>query len=77
VPSSLMGRKQVGVKPLRPPLPGGTGVFIVPTLSRKPWDDLRMRRAVLGYGLDRHAIAKAALVGYGWPDVGAVFRHDQ
>jgi len=33
--------------------PETTGVFLVPTLSRTPWDDLRVRRAVMGYGLDR------------------------
>lgn len=47
--------------------PESTGVFIVPTLSRKPWDDLRVRRAVMGYGLDREAIARTALLGYGRP----------
>ncbi len=52
--------------------PETTGVFIVPTLTRKPWDDLRVRRAVLGYGLDREAMAKAALLGYGRPLVSLV-----
>jgi ABC-type transport system substrate-binding protein len=52
--------------------PETTGVFIVPTLSRKPWDDLRVRRAVLGYGLDREVMAKAALLGYGRPLVSLV-----
>ncbi|MBI3326058.1 MAG: ABC transporter substrate-binding protein [Nitrospinae bacterium] len=49
-----------------------TGVFLVPTFSRKPWDDLRVRRAVLGYGLDRESMAKAALLGYGRPLVSLV-----
>jgi ABC-type transport system substrate-binding protein len=52
--------------------PETTGVFLVPTLSRPPWDDLRVRRAVLGYGLDREAMAKAALLGYGRPLVSLV-----
>jgi ABC-type transport system substrate-binding protein len=52
--------------------PETTGVFIVPTLSREPWDDLRVRRAVMGYGLDREAMAKAALLGYGRPLVSIV-----
>ncbi len=52
--------------------PETTGVFIVPTLSRKPWDDLQVRRAVLGYGLDRESMAKAALLGYGRPLVSLV-----
>jgi ABC-type transport system substrate-binding protein len=49
--------------------PETTGIFIVPTFSRPPWDDLRVRQAVLGYGLDREAMAKAALLGYGRPVV--------
>jgi ABC-type transport system substrate-binding protein len=52
--------------------PETTGVFLVPTLSRTPWDDLRVRRAVMGYGLDREAMAKAALLGYGRPLVSLV-----
>jgi glutathione transport system substrate-binding protein len=52
--------------------PETTGVFLVPTLSRKPWDDLRVRRAVMGYGLDREAMAKSALLGYGRPLVSLV-----
>jgi peptide/nickel transport system substrate-binding protein len=35
---------------------------------RKPlFQDVRVRRAVLGYGIDRHAIAKTALLGLGQP----------
>ncbi|MBI3325090.1 MAG: ABC transporter substrate-binding protein, partial [Nitrospinae bacterium] len=35
--------------------------------SRKPFDDVRVRRALGGYGIDRHAIAKIALLGLGKP----------
>ncbi len=52
--------------------PETTAVLLVPTLSRKPWDDLRVRRAVLGYGLDRETMAKTALLGYGRPLVSLV-----
>jgi peptide/nickel transport system substrate-binding protein len=35
---------------------------------RKPaFQDVRVRRALLGYGLDRHAIARTALLGYAEP----------
>ena len=35
---------------------------------RKPaFQDVRVRHALLGYGIDRHAIAKAALLGYAQP----------
>jgi peptide/nickel transport system substrate-binding protein len=33
--------------------------------SRKPFDDVRVRQALGGYGIDRHAIAKTAMVGHG------------
>jgi peptide/nickel transport system substrate-binding protein len=32
-----------------------------------PFQDVRVRRAVLGYGIDRHAIAKTALLGLAQP----------
>jgi len=32
---------------------------------KKPFDDVRVRRALGGYGIDRHAIAKIAMVGLG------------
>jgi len=33
--------------------------------SKKPFDDVRVRQALGGYGIDRHAIAKIAMVGMG------------
>jgi peptide/nickel transport system substrate-binding protein len=33
--------------------------------SKKPFDDVRVRQALGGYGIDRHAIAKTALLGLG------------
>jgi len=33
--------------------------------TRKPFDDVRVRQALGGYGIDRHAIAKTAMVGQG------------
>jgi peptide/nickel transport system substrate-binding protein len=35
--------------------------------ARKPFDDARVRIALAGYGLNRQAIAKASLLGYGGP----------
>jgi peptide/nickel transport system substrate-binding protein len=35
--------------------------------ARKPFDDVRVRTALGGYGINRQAIAKAALLGYGGP----------
>jgi ABC-type transport system substrate-binding protein len=33
--------------------------------TRKPFDDVRVRQVLGGYGIDRHAIAKTALLGLG------------
>jgi ABC-type transport system substrate-binding protein len=33
--------------------------------SKKPFDDVRVRQALGGYGIDRHAIAKTAMLGHG------------
>jgi ABC-type transport system substrate-binding protein len=33
--------------------------------SKKPFDDARVRQALGGYGIDRHAIAKTAMLGLG------------
>jgi ABC-type transport system substrate-binding protein len=33
--------------------------------SKKPFDDVRVRQALGGYGIDRHAIAKIAMLGLG------------
>lgn len=42
-------------------------VFIPFNNQRKPFDDPRVRIALMGHGIDRHAIAKTALLGYGNP----------
>jgi ABC-type transport system substrate-binding protein len=42
-------------------------VFIPFNNQRKPFDDARVRIALMGYGIDREAIAKTALLGYGKP----------
>ncbi len=38
-------------------------IFLVANNSRQPFDDVRVRKATLGYGLDRQVIAKSALLG--------------
>jgi peptide/nickel transport system substrate-binding protein len=38
-------------------------IFLVANNSRKPFDDLRVRQATIGYGIDRRVIAKSALLG--------------
>src|SRR5918992_3918480 len=35
--------------------------------SKPPFDDVRLRQALGGYGIDRHAIAKVAMLGLGKP----------
>jgi ABC-type oligopeptide transport system substrate-binding subunit len=40
------------------------------SVARKPFDDQRVRIALAGYGIDRRAIAKAALLGHGGPQWG-------
>src|SRR5215510_10549026 len=35
--------------------------------GKKPFDDVRVRLALGGYGIDRHVIAKTALLGFGKP----------
>jgi ABC-type transport system substrate-binding protein len=41
-------------------------------LARKPFDDVRVRQALMGYGIDRVAIAKAATLGYATPTLSFV-----
>src|SRR5712692_5424658 len=38
-------------------------------VARKPFDDLRVRQAVAGYGIDRQEICKLSFLGYGQPSV--------
>jgi peptide/nickel transport system substrate-binding protein len=40
-----------------------------PNVAAKPFDDIRVRKAVLGYGLDRQEIVKVAFGGHGQPTV--------
>jgi peptide/nickel transport system substrate-binding protein len=42
------------------------------TVTRKPFDDVRVRQALVGYGLNRPAIAKAAMLGYATPSISFV-----
>jgi len=42
------------------------------TVTRKPFDDVRVRKALIGYGLNRSAIAKAAMLGYATPSISFV-----
>jgi peptide/nickel transport system substrate-binding protein len=42
------------------------------TVTRKPFDDVRVRQALIGYGLNRPAIAKAATLGYATPSISFV-----
>jgi ABC-type transport system substrate-binding protein len=42
------------------------------TVTRKPFDDVRVRQALIGYGLNRPAIAKAAMLGYATPSISFV-----
>jgi peptide/nickel transport system substrate-binding protein len=52
--------------------PEASNVFISFVVSRPPWHDVRLRRALAGYGIDRAAIAKAAFLGYATPTVSYV-----
>ena len=38
-------------------------------VARPPFDDLRVRQAVAGYGIDRQEIRKLGFLGYGQPGV--------
>jgi peptide/nickel transport system substrate-binding protein len=49
---------------------GSSTAFSAFNVSRKPFDDPRVRVALAGYGIDRRAIAKAALLGHGGPQWG-------
>jgi peptide/nickel transport system substrate-binding protein len=42
------------------------------TVTRKPFDDVRVRQALIGYGLNRPAIAKVAMLGYATPSISFV-----
>lgn len=38
-------------------------IFLVANNGRKPFDDVRVRKATIGYGIDRQVIAKSGLLG--------------
>jgi peptide/nickel transport system substrate-binding protein len=40
-----------------------------PNVKSKPFDDIRVRKALLGYGIDRQEIVKVAFGGHGQPTV--------
>jgi peptide/nickel transport system substrate-binding protein len=40
-----------------------------PNVKVKPFDDIRVRKAVMGYGIDRQEIVKVAFGGHGQPSV--------
>jgi len=47
-------------------------IYIPLNTQRKPFDDLRVRQAIGGYGIDRAAIAKMAFLGFAQPLVGVI-----
>jgi ABC-type transport system substrate-binding protein len=47
-------------------------IFLVANHGRKPFDDVRVRQATIGYGIDRRVIAKSALLGMASPLVSFV-----
>jgi peptide/nickel transport system substrate-binding protein len=49
---------------------GSSTAFSAFNVSQKPFDDPKVRVALAGYGIDRRAIAKAALLGHGGPQWG-------
>jgi peptide/nickel transport system substrate-binding protein len=52
--------------------PEGSHLYTNFTVTRKPFDDMRVRQALIGYGLDRAAIAKSAMLGYATPSISFV-----
>ena len=49
---------------------GSSTAFRAFNVSRQPFDDPRVRIELAGHGIDRRAIAKAALLGHGGPQWG-------
>jgi peptide/nickel transport system substrate-binding protein len=47
-------------------------IYIPFNVQRKPFDDLRVRQALAGYGISRQAIAKLAFLGLAEPLVGVI-----
>ncbi len=42
-------------------------IFLVANNGRRPFDDVRVRKATIGYGIDRQVISKSALLGLAPP----------
>jgi peptide/nickel transport system substrate-binding protein len=51
------------------PMTGGVNLAVNWTM--RPWDDIRVRKAVLGYAVDRETIARNVYFGYGRPKVSS------
>jgi len=49
--------------------PTSYGINLGVNITMKPWDDIRVRKAVLGYAVDRNTIAKIAFFGLAEPKV--------
>jgi ABC-type transport system substrate-binding protein len=47
-------------------------IYMPFNVQRKPFDDLRVRQALAGYGISRKAIAKIAFLGFAEPLVGVI-----
>jgi peptide/nickel transport system substrate-binding protein len=47
-------------------------IYIPFNVQRKPFDDLRVRQALAGYGISRQAIAKIAFLGFTDPLLGVI-----
>jgi ABC-type transport system substrate-binding protein len=47
-------------------------IFLVANNGRKPFDDVRVRQATIGFGIDRRVIAKSGLLGLASPLVSFV-----
>lgn len=49
------------------PMTGGVNLAL--NVTMKPWDDVRVRKAILGYAVDRETTARSIYFGYGRPKV--------
>jgi ABC-type transport system substrate-binding protein len=47
-------------------------IYIPFNVQRKPFDDLRVRQALAGYGISRQTIAKVAFLGFAQPLLGII-----
>ncbi|MGH8055783.1 MAG: ABC transporter substrate-binding protein, partial [Candidatus Entotheonellia bacterium] len=67
VPKEMVERLSKDPKIQLPRGPDTQSVNISFNNSQKPFDDVRVRQALGGYAIDRHTIAKTALLGLGKP----------